>query len=229
MKTIDKNEFMNNFNYQKMNYKKMLVVFALVFGGLSSAHAESILLVGDSTVVTNINGQKIASGFFSSPPSKFNLPAGTHKITAKYERLYDLSKDNHDILRSVEITLPVTLEDNSTYTLDMINQPEKYKQAVKYAEKPTLGLMNKGKVLAQKTAITGSYSGFGGLFNSNDKSVTINTTANNPAATPVNSSEQVIEDQTPKNEEKVLDNFMKMWLKATPAERQKIKDWVKDQ
>lgn len=210
--------------------KKTLLLISLVMYGIT-AHAESILLVGKHTVVTNIDGQRIKSGFFSTPPKKFNLPAGKHQITAKYDRLFDLNSDEHDILRSVEITLPVTLLDKQSYTLDMINQPNQYQDAKKYVTKPTLGLMLNGQVITQKTAIKGSHRKKPTIVNRTNH---VTQPKIQPAQTSqpaqISDNSQTSNPQTSNPQKSdVLDNFMQLWLKATTAERQKIRNWVQEQ
>lgn len=237
MKTLKPNKKLANLLSTNLGTKfgMVLGMAALVFTG--QVYAASTLLVGEHTLVTKIDGQEIQTGFFSDGAKKFSLPAGRHNITAKYKRLFDISRDDHDILRSVDLTLPVTLADGQTYTLDMINQPNKYAQAVDYAEKPTLALLHQGKVVVQQTAITGSsggglFGGIGKLFSGNTGSqgvVTVNTTAASTNAAPMPNTVVQTPVQQPAPKKAVLDSFMQIWLQATPAERAKIKNWVKDQ
>ncbi len=206
-----------------------------------SALANVTLNVGDNTVVTAINGQEVKNGLFSEPQRKFDLQAGKHVITAKYTRLYDLAGDNHDILRSSNISLPVELADNQTYTLTMANQPEAYASAKEYVKKPTLALVQNGNIIAsqQSTDInsgSGIFAGLGnalgGVFGGGNKAVASNQQTINalqgqspntiaaiqPVATTTNTATVSSAD--------TLDQFMNLWLKATPAEREKIRQWV---
>lgn len=211
-------------------------LFILSFSSIS-ALANVTLNVGENTVVTAINGQEVKNGLLSEPQRTFDLQPGKHVITAKYTRLYDLRNDYHDILRSSNISLPVELVDNQNYSLIMANQPEDYNSAKEYVKKPTLALVQNGQVLTSQntTNIGGSDSGvlsglgsaIGGIFGGGNKAVqsnqqTINalegrsaTTipAMQPATTTVSSAD-------------TLDQFMNLWLKATPAERDKIRQWV---
>lgn len=199
-----------------------VMVGASLLLGSAMSYAESTLLVGEHVVVTNIDGQKISSGLLS-PTRKFVLPAGEHRISAKYKRLYELSSDEHDVLRSASITVTGAMKDGEVYQLDMVNQPEDYDTAIKYAEKPTLSLTHKGQTVAQKSAISGSGGGFlSGLAGivSGKREVSVNTVANPQAAAP-----SVVHHANTT----VLDKFMQLWLQASPSERQKIKSWVKDQ
>lgn len=198
---------------------------AVLFGLCSlSALAESVLSIGDNVVVTKIDGQSISNGLLSNPVRQFKLPAGNHTITAKYQRLYDLTADDHDIVRSPELTLSAVMQDGQRYRIVMANQPEDYDSAVAYAQKPTLSLLQGNTVVTDKTAITGStgglLGGIGQIFTGSGKgdAVTVNTTAKQP-----------VQPVTNKASSSTLDQFMRVWLNATPAERIKIKNWVKDQ
>lgn len=220
----------------------LFLAAGLLVSGVS--FAQSILVVEDHVVVTEIDGQKISSGFFSAPSKRFELPAGQHAVTAMYKRLYDLNADNHDVLRSAELTVTSNFQDGQTYGLKMASQPSSYDDAKEYAKKPTLQLVHGSQVLASKTAITGTSTGLlggvaksiGGLFDGNgDNTVVIDTT---PAAgvSSAPSNAQTVAQQRPaaavratSNSVSTLDRFMQVWLQATPAEREKIRHWVKDQ
>lgn len=208
-------------------YLKIVTVLAgIVLSG--NTLADSVLIVGDNVVVTQIDDQKISNGFISKPIRKFRLPAGNHKISAKYKRLYDLTADDHDIVRSTELTVSAPMQDGQRYQLVMADQPEDYEAAVTYAEKPTLSIVKDGAVVVKQTAITGSTGFLGGvgssigqIFTGTRKSgdaVVVNTTnASQPASS------------KPTSNQSTLDQFMRIWLQATPTERIKIKNWVKDQ
>lgn len=192
--------------------------------------AQVTLNVGENTIVTAINGQEIKHGLFSEPKRQFTLEAGKHVITAKYTRLYDLRSDNHDVLRSSNVSVPVELEDNKTYQLEMAGQPEYYEEAKAYAKQPTLAVLLDGKTIASQQAtdssgkgiFTGLGNALGNVFGGGSKAVQSNQQAiqsleNKPTQTvntPVSSSTST------------LDQFMQLWLQATPAEREKIRQWV---
>ena len=225
--------------------KKAVLFTALTALSLSSisAMANVTLNVGDNTVVTAINGQEVKNGLFTEPQRKFDLQAGKHVITAKYTRLYELAGDNHDILRSSNISIPVELADNQTYTLTMANQPESYASAKEYIKKPTLAVVQNGTIIAsqQSTEInngSGLFAGIGnalgGVFGGGNKAVasnqqTINalqgqspnTIAAIQPVQPVATTTTTVVSSTD-----TLDQFMNLWLKATPAERDKIRQWV---
>lgn len=208
-----------------MKILQKLVVVALASVSVSSM-AQVTLNVGDNTIVTAINGQEVKNSLFAEPKRVFKLEAGKHVITAKYQRLYELRGDNHDVLRSSNISLPVELADNQSYELVMANQPEYYEQAKEYAKQPTLAIRQNGNILASQSAtdannngiFSGLSSALGGVFGGN-KAVqanqqTISALGGATVATP-----NVQSDNT-------LDQFMQIWLKANADEREKIRQWI---
>lgn len=214
-----------------MNFLQKLAFVGLITTASLSVMAEVTLNVDENIVVTAINGQEIKTGLFSEPQRKFNLQAGKHVITAKYHRLYELRGDNHDVLRSANISLPVELVDNQNYQLVMVGQPEYYEQAKEYAKKPTLAVMQGKQILASQQADGGNHgsifsglgSTLGGMFGGGSKAVQSNQQA--ISALEGKSTNVVPAIQSPTTDN-TLDQFMQLWLKATPAEREKIRQWV---
>lgn len=234
------------------------VALAAVAATSIPAFAQVTLNVGDNVVVTAINGQEVKTSMFRDPVRTFTLEPGQHVITAKYQRLYDLRGDEHDILRSDNISIPVELQDNRTYTLVMANQPEAYRRAKDYAKKPTLALVDSNSQTiasqqAQGSSDGGIFSGLGsalgGIFGGHSNAVesnqqTINALEGksgssipalapqaNPAATngvavTSNATATTSTNVNANANMDTLDQFMNLWLKATPAEREKIRQWV---
>lgn len=216
----------------KILQKAMLL--SVLAGCSVSAMAQVTLNVGANTIVTAINGQEVKNGLFTEPKRQFILEAGKHVITAKYNRLYELHGDNHDVLRSSNISLPVELADNQSYELVMSNQPENYQQAKEYAKQPTLAITQSGKTLAsqQATASDGSsiFSGLGnalsGVFGGGNKAVQANQQAisaldgKSPNVVPALATAPTAQSTD------TLNQFMQLWLKASPEEREKIRQWV---
>ncbi|WP_227429718.1 DUF2057 family protein [Psychrobacter sp. I-STPA6b] len=195
-----------------------------------SAQAAVTLLVDDNIKVTALNGQEVKQGLFQPLTKEFTLEPGKHVITAKYDRLYDLSGDNHDYLRSGHISVSADLVDNQTYRLTMPGQPEAYREAKEYAEHPTLAIQQGNTIIAQQESINNSGGGFlsgissaiGGMFGGNKAQATNQQAiaaleTSNPSANNVNV-----------NNTSTLDKFMQLWLQASPEEREKIRQWVQE-
>lgn len=215
---------------------RKLTAFSLVAMITTSmpALAQVTLNVGDNTVVTAINGQEVKNGLFSEPQRTFNLQAGKHVITAKYTRLYELRGDNHDVLRSSNISLPVELQNGQTYNLVMANQPNDYQSAKDYVKQPTLAITQGSTVIASQQAtgvggdsglLTGIGSAIGGIFGGGNKAIESNQQAINALEGKSPNTIAAIQPTTVSSTD-TLDQFMNLWLKATPAERDKIRQWV---
>lgn len=210
-----------------MKILQKLVVMLLTSISISSM-AQVTLNVGENTIVTAINGQEVKNSLFAKPKRVFQLEAGKHVITAKYERLYDLRGDNHDVLRSNNISLPVELSDKQNYELVMANQPEYYPEAKEYAKQPTLAIRQNGQVLASqqttdsdnKGIFSGIGNALGGMFGGN-KAVQ----ANQQTITALGTSLPATQALSQKSDN-TLDQFMQLWLTASPEEREKIRQWI---
>ena len=223
-----------------MKHKQLVAAVSIMAGLTLSAPAfsQATLVLGDNTVVTAINGQEVKNGMFSKPQTTFKLAPGKHVITAKYTRLYELQGDNHDILRSNNISLPVELADNQTYRLDMLGQPEAYAAAKSYVKQPTLAVLRGNQVVASQQAnnsgsgsiFSGMGSALGGVFgNSNAVAANQQTidalNGQSGAAIPALSQPALSQPAAAASTD-TLDQFMQLWLKATPSEREKIRQWL---
>ena len=232
------------------NLVGLTVIASLAIG---SAYADITLQVDDNIKVTAINGQEISQSPFQPLKKTFELTPGKHVITAKYDRLFDLRRDEHDYLRSGNVTVTADmLNDNQTYRLTMPGQPNDYKSAKDYAKSPTLAVEQGGQIIAQQQGTSGNdgslFAGLtgavGGLFGGDDAqrenqqviaSIDQNRTEQNRAISsrPVTTNTNVIpavQTSVPAqaNNASTLDQFMQLWLNATPAEREKIRQWVQE-
>ena len=223
----------------------MLLISAGSVSMLSQAAVT--LLVDDNIKVTAINGQELKQSLFQELTQEFTLQPGQHVITAKYDRLYDISRNDHDYLRSGNISVAANMADNQTYRLTMPNQPEDYAAAKKYAERPTLAIQQGNKIIASQQSVGGNdgsiFSGLGkalgGVFGGGGNAELQNQQAiaalDQPA--PNNANSSAVSTTTYKvapvapvasatQSDNTLDNFMQIWLQATPAEREKMRQWI---
>jgi len=219
---------------------KKLTTSALLIGAGSVSmlsHAAVTLLVDDHIKVTAINGQEVQQSAFQPLTKKFTLQPGTHAITAKYDRLYNLRRDEHDYLRSGNVSVTAQLADNQTYRLTMPNQPEAYEAAREYAKRPTLAVEQNNTVIASQQSLGnqqgGLFSGLGkaigGVFGGAGDAELQNQRAiaalEQPAQSSVNTGTAQPVPAAVQNGN-TLDSFMQLWLQATPAEREKIRQWI---
>lgn len=225
--------------------KKLTISTLLIGAGSVSmlSHAEVTLLVDDHIKVTAINGQELQQSAFQPLTKKFTLQPGQHAITAKYDRLYDLRRDEHDYLRSGNVSVVAELADNQTYRLIMLNQPEDYKAAKEYAKQPTLAIQQNGTVIASQQAMAGSqgslFAGLGkalgGVFDGSGDAEMQNQRAIAAISAPTISAQNnmgagastsITQTTNTNASTDKLDQFMQIWLQATPAEREKMRQWI---
>ncbi|AMN50101.1 DUF2057 family protein [Psychrobacter sp. P2G3] len=226
--------------------KKLTISTLLIGAGSVSmlSHAAVTLLVDDHIKVTAINGQEVKQSAFQPLTKTFTLQPGQHAITAKYDRLYDLPRDEHDYLRSGNISVTAELADNQTYRLTMPNQPEEYKAAKEYAERPTLAVQQDNRVIASQQSIGGNQGGLlsgigkalGGVFGGSSDAELQNQRAIAALEQPTSTTGQQTVITQPKvntgtvssstQSANTLDSFMQIWLNATPAEREKMRQWI---
>ena len=219
--------------------KKLSISTLLVSAGSISimSHAAVTLLVDNNIKVTAINGQELTQSLFQPLTKEFTLQPGQHVITAKYDRLYNLPRDEHDYLRSGNISVAADMVDNQTYRLTMPDQPEDYEAARKYAKSPTLAIQQNNTVIARQKSLGGNdgsiFSGLGkalgGVFGGGGDAQLQNQQAiaalgqNNTNTGTVTSIKQTTNVSTSSS---TLDQFMQLWLNSTPTEREKMRQWI---
>lgn len=224
---------------KKLTIGTLLVVAASV---PMLSQAAVTLQVDDHIKVTAINGQEVQQSAFQPLQKTFTLQPGQHAITAKYDRLYNLPRDQHDYLRSGNVSVTAQLADNQTYRLTMPNQPEAYEAAKDYAKQPTLAVQQNNTVIASQQSMAGNQGGIfsgigkalGGVFGGagdaelqNQRAIAsldqpVANTTNN-----VNTGTTTVNQATNANTStSTLDTFMQVWLQATPAEREKMRQWI---
>lgn len=196
------------------------------------AMAQVQLNVDDYIRVTAINGQEVRHGLLQPLQQNFTLEPGRHVITARYDRLFDLRHDEHDYLKSGNITVTADLADNQTYNLIMPNQPNNYAAAKEYAKAPSLAISHNGTIIAEESTsenrsgiLSGITSAIGGIFNRGDLAVR----SNQKAIAAIN---QAPANTAPTNPAPAraandnLDGFMQLWLNSSDEEREKIRQWI---
>ena len=120
----------------------------------------------------------------------------------------------------------------------MLGQPEAYAAAKAYVKQPTLAVLRGNQVVASQQAnnsgsgsiFSGMGSALGGVFgNSNAVAANQQTidalNGQSGAAIPALSQPALSQPAAAASTD-TLDQFMQLWLKATPSEREKIRQWL---
>ncbi|MDO4427797.1 MAG: DUF2057 domain-containing protein [Moraxella sp.] len=196
----------------------------------SSAYAAVTLHADEHIKVTAINGKAVNQGLFQPLQKEFSLDAGRHVITARYDRMFDLTHKEHDHVKSANITLTAELSDNQSYRLVMPNQPSAYSEAREYAKAPSLAIMQGNTIIASESTVSerrGLLSGLSGVF-ARDAAVT----SNQQTIAAITATPQTATPSTPPTatvrQNSTLDSFMQLWLNASDEERAKIRQWVQE-
>lgn len=142
---------------KRINAAVLLSVCALLSG---VACADATLELGDGVVVTAIDGQALNLGLFSPTKTRYVLAAGSHVLSVRFEKLYDLNADDHDVVKSASVNLPaVALADQQAYQLRLVNPPNSHHRAQQYAREPIFVLQDaQGQTVLQQQGKRGQAS-----------------------------------------------------------------------
>ncbi len=202
-----------------------LVVAGCLLSGIASAKVQ--LNVDENIRVTAINGKEVRQGLLQPLRNEFELEAGQHVITARYDRLFTLNND-HDYLKSGNITLAADLADNQTYQLVMPNQPNNYAAAKEYIKSPSLAITHNGQIIARQDdseertgLITNLANSLGGMLRPQG------AVASNQAT--IAAIQQQSANTNSATAAPDLGNFQKLWESANEEERAKILKWIGQQ
>lgn len=158
--------------------------------------------------VLSIDGKEQNSTFFGSRNHKQTLTSGEHILSVRYSQLFNLTADEHDIIKSKPLAIRFVAETGKNYQL-IADAPKRYEAAKEFAKNPTIRLVDKTTGNSQSAVLVKSYAEaslvdtIGKAFqNANDE---------NQAATSNPNNAQLLQE---------------LWLKATPQERQAFAAWL---
>ena len=155
--------------------------------------------------VLSIDGQEGNSHFLGSRAHVQQLTVGEHVLSVRYTQLFNLTADEHDILKSKPMAIRFTAEAGQTYQLS-VTPPKRYDAAKEFAKQPDIRLINKTAGTSQQAIQIKSYAeaslvdSIGKAFQSSDESVSKQS-----------DNVQLLQD---------------IWLRATPTERQAFAAWL---
>jgi len=200
-------------------FKRLLMSVVLSSGFYATAvyaadiTADVSLDVPEVIHILSIDGQEQPSSFFGSRAHVKMLPVGEHVLSLRYSQLFDISSEDHDIVKSSPMAIRFVAEAGQQYQL-VVNPPKRYEAAVKFAKQPEIKLVNKNTGSSQQAIAIKSYSEaslidtLGKAFNTSDDTLPTTTTAN---ASFSSNNTQLLQD---------------IWLRATPQERQAFAAWL---
>jgi hypothetical protein len=158
--------------------------------------------------ILSIDGKEQNSTFFGSRDRKQQLTAGEHVLSVRYSQLFNLTADEHDIIKSKPLALRFVAETGKNYQL-IADAPKRYEAAKEFAKNPTIRLVDKTTGNSQSAVLIKSYAE-ASLVDTIGKAFQ-NASDENQAATSNSNNAQLLQE---------------LWLKATPQERQAFAAWL---
>ena len=202
-----------------------LAISGSVFSAVTINAPEEIAILA-------VNDQEVNAGLFRAKNNKYKVDAGETSLSVRYVQFFQHLNGEHDVVKSGVVTLKTpVLTDGENYKLALVNAPQDFDAAKKYAEQPTIGLFNKNnQLLVQQTGANTEAKPWltGGLFSrAYDLTQKKTTPVNQPAAVytavaqPANAAISTgnATDQ----------QLIELWKKASKAERQKFMTWLAEQ
>lgn len=178
------------------------------YEGQTRPNTELVLVsVPEQIEVMAIDGQEPPPSFLKSRVQLALLP-GEHVFSLRYVELFQLTADNHEVIRSKQAALRFTAAAGSEYRLE--TPPQKNVDvARKFAKSPEFKLVNvKDGAATPSTPIKSMAEA--SLIDSISKAFT--TTADEPARQPTN-----------------LDLLKDVWGRTSPEEQAGFRDWLQQQ
>lgn len=220
-----------------MAFKYGIAALGLMLSG--SVFAAVTLSAPEEIVVLAVNDQEVNSGLIRKK-NEYQVDPGQTAVSVRYQQYFEHLNGEHDILKSgvVTITAP-DLKDGQNYKLALVGAPNNFDDAKKYAEQPTIAILdNNNRLVVQQTgANTEAKPWFGsGVFGRViDLTSSNKAPVNQPAPVYTAPSQAVVSNALPKSVPAVTNSnaadqqLIQIWQKASKAERQKFMTWLADQ
>ena len=210
-----------------MTFRLTAAVLGLMLS--SSVFAAATLTTPEEIVILAVNDQEVNSGLFRGTKNVFKVDSGENSLSVRYQGYFGHNDGEHDILKSGVITLKTpALQDNQTYRLALINAPQEFEAAKKYAEQPTIGLFNSAnQLLVQQTGANTQSKPWlsGGIFGKAYDLTQKKTTAIQQPAPVYTTVHTANTASVAANGQSLVD----VWKKSSNAERQKFMAWLAEQ
>ena len=175
-----------------------------------AADASGTLQAPEILQIMTIDGEEPPGSFLGSRNLSRPLPAGEHVLSVRYNQLFNLGADDHDILKSPPVAFRFTVEPGKTYQLQ-VNPPKHYEDAKIFAKNPQIRLITVETGKSQDGIIIKSL-GQASLVDTIGKAFQSATGEGNEASTATTTTN--------------LLQLQQSWRSASPAERQAFAAWL---
>lgn len=158
--------------------------------------------------ILSINDQEQNSTFFGSRQHIKKLNVGENTLTVRYSQLFNLTADEHDIIKSKPLIIRFTAEAGKSYQL-LASPPKRYEAAKEFAKNPDIRLVDKNTGTSQTAVLVKST--INSSIIDNVTKAFQNASDENQAVIPSSNNAQLLQE---------------LWLKASPQERQAFAAWL---
>lgn len=179
-------------------------------GHAFSAEASGTLQAPEIIQIMTIDGEEPPGSFLGSRNLSRPLAAGEHVLSVRYNQLFNLGADDHDILKSPPVAFRFVVEPGKTYQIQ-VNPPKHYEDAKNFARNPQIRLVTVETGKSQDGVIIKSL-GQASLVDTIGKAFQSATSGGDDAQTPTTTTN--------------LLQLQQLWLSASPAERQAFAAWL---
>jgi len=190
----------------------------LLFSGSLAATISLSVYAEDTTVtvdvpeiiqVLSIDGKEQNSTFFGTRQHKQSISTGEHVLSVRYSQLFNLTADEHDILKSKPLAIRFVAEAGKSYQL-VANAPKRYEAAKEFAKNPDIRLVDNSTGKSESAVIVKSYAE-ASLVDTIGKAFQNSTEETNSVTSTKTNNYQLLQE---------------IWLKASPQERQAFAAWL---
>ncbi|WP_173910658.1 DUF2057 family protein [Acinetobacter sp. Marseille-Q1618] len=226
----------------RFKFAASVIGLGLVMSG--STFAAVTITAPEEIVVLAVNDQEVNTGIFRTKKNEYKVDAGQVAVSVRYQQYFEHLNNEHDILKSgvVTITAP-NLQDGKTYKLNLVNAPQDFDAAKKYAEQPTIALYDQNnQMIVQQTGANNEAKPWlsGGIFGRVFDLTTSKKAENQPAPVYANAPQAVATtntnvttatnlSSTNTNLNSADQQMIQIWQKASKAERQRFMSWLAEQ
>ena len=177
---------------------------SLIAATTASAQENTVTLdVPEIIHILSINGQEQNSTFFGSRQHTKKLQLGENILSVRYSQLFNLTADEHDIIKSKPLAIRFMAEAGKSYQL-VANAPKRYEAAKEFAKNPDIRLIDKSTGNSQSATMIKSYAE-ASLVDTIGKAFQNSSEDNNSTSATKTNNYQLLQE---------------IWLKASPQERQ---------
>lgn len=228
------------FNIQRrdggMSLKLTFAAAALMVSG--AAFSAVTISAPEEIKILAVNDQEVNTGLFRAKNNQYKVDAGTSNISVRYTQYFEHLNGEHDIVKSSVVTIrtPI-LQDGGEYRLELVNAPENFEAAKKYAEQPIVALFDKNnEMLVQQVGANTEPKPWlaQGIFSKTTDLTQKKTALQNqpaPVYTPAAVQSKVVAVPSSESPSGVTadQQLIQLWQKANKAERQKFMSWLAEQ